>query len=437
MATFFDRQREKPVVQALYEPYYLGQNPFPNVALLNIATPEELRQANARFVRQVRENEITRLLRLINEAAPKQEAANFWVEGERGVGKTSIIVEAWNHFQQSDFYLPVFVRVPGGGVGALRSIFDATTQATSPDILRRAVFAFVYIRLKDGSSLPAGWDVPAVLQAVEDTNFAVLDEILDGKKPLGIDKKTFVNYVLDEARRAAFGAAVEKAVEVALRNDFIQGHLRLRPGSRKQYADSLAGLLRLLSGYYAKVVVFIDQLDTAWTQMKPKERSDFVSAVSEFVRLASGTCVLVMASYPEIPQQLGTAAYRETARVIPITESNRVFVAPFTDTAQVVAIIEKYLQSDSYRQSKKAQMEVEGIPSIYPFTEGAISVLREAFAGNIAEILVRARDLIERGRDSDFPLIDQQLVQSTLQVATMPEPTEVTDEEMKQMISPE
>ncbi|MBI1925252.1 ATP-binding protein [Candidatus Poribacteria bacterium] len=436
MSTFFDRQREKPTVQAVYVPYYLGQNPFPNVALLNIATPEELRQANSVFVRQVREKEIERLLRLIDEAAQNQGAANFWVEGERGVGKTSLIVEAWNHFQRSNVYLPVFVRVPRGGVDALGSIFDATTQAMSHEILRLAVFAFVYKRLKEDTSLPTGWDASALLQAIEDTNFVVLDEILQGKEPLSIEKRPFISFVLEGARRAAFSATVEKAIEVALKSDFTQGHLKLRPGSRKQYADSLASLLRLLTCYYEKVVVFIDQLDTAWTQMKPRERSNFVSAVSEFVRLSSGTCILVMASYPEIPQELSTA-YRETARVIPITDSNRVYVAPFTDTAEVVAVIERYLWSDNYRQSQKAQMERNGISLIHPFTEGAISVLREAFAGNISQILVYARDLIEKGRDNSFPLIDQQFTQSVLQVTTQPEPAEVTDEEMKEVISPE
>jgi len=434
MTSFFERQRAAAGVPASpYSGYHLAHNPFPAVPLLEVSTTEDLRRANACFVRRVREAELNRLLQLVRDAAREPRPANFWVAGERGVGKTSLIVEVWNELRRDDACLPVYIPLPLGGVDVLRSIFDAVAASVGPTAFRNAVYAFIYRRIDVSESLPSGLDPTQLKQQMEQSNFGILDQIFHGSVPAGIERRSFTTFVLDELRRANMGDAVQKAVESALKRDFVEGHLKLRPGPRKQYPESLAGLLRLLVCYYDKVVVFVDQLDTAWTRMTPRDRGNFVSVLSEFVRLAGNAGVLVMALYPELLPVLASE-YQEAVRVMPVTERNRIEVPPFTETEQVVEVLVRYLESDSLREERKPQMEVDGLMPLYPFTEAGVARLRETYEGNISRILVQAHDLIERGREADFPLLDEEFIRSALQLPVWEEERPVSDEEMKELI---
>jgi len=268
------------------------------------------------------------------------------------------------------------------------------------------------------------------LTQINETQGEVLDDILlRGNFSHGVAPEDLHLFVESIAKRARLGRRLEKAITVAVKKGFSAGYLELKPGFRKEFTESLSGLFHLLSAFYQKTVVFVDQLDTVWTKMKPRERGQFVGAMSDFVRLSVGTCVLVLTAYREITVQIGGGeSYKEAPRTLPITQSNVIDVPSFNDYRQVVKVLESYLNADAYRGEHLAELETQGYDQLYPFTEEGIRILSQHFQGNISRILLLAHDLIKVGQRDEYPLLDREYVTCILGTTPASEPLEPLEE---------
>lgn len=441
-------EKPEPVRKEDYTGYFLSRNPFIlDEDLVNIDGDDE----GTHFIKLVCAKEIARGWQLIEEEAFKDSPRNLWLIRDKSVANMYNFAVEGGVFRklvisENPRFLPVYVPLSEVFSGLLKGLHRLIVDRFLPDYLRNCVHAFAYQELKilaergeDKQVLPE-LDVPQFLKEMDETKGEALDDILFPKKPEEVEDTLPVTEASasepDEAeaekteetktgeqegvaadpRRDAlikfietksqekdysFGAAVQEAIFVSLRDGFEKGRARLEIPTG--YRESTPGLVRLITRFYHKVVINIDQFES-WEFFSEADKASFLGALTEFNFLSGGKIILLFTSDPLVFDTFDES-FRRGFQGVPLDLSLIASDISLLNTPeQTERVLRNFLQADPVHDNKELE----------PFTADGVAELISRSDGNILKGLELASSLIEKGSSQRFPSIDREFVSKSI-----------------------
>lgn len=205
-----------------FNAYYLLNNPFPTgAAILSIDSISDFKKQNKIFVREVRDTELIKLFAFLDEASTVKEPRHLWITGNKGTGKTALLVQAINEINllQNNKYIPVYVSMPYAGEQFATGIFNTLVTHMDGQVLRQCVAGLLKKTVAEhieGADYPEfrNGDIRGFQEKLEHGDSEIIDRILfQGTTPFQITKEFLGQMILMSARRHMMGEAVNKSLE--------------------------------------------------------------------------------------------------------------------------------------------------------------------------------------------------------------------------------
>jgi hypothetical protein len=225
-------------------------------------------------------------------------------------------------------------------------------------------------------------------------------------------REWLLSFVTSRAEQTKLGEQIRDTLRTTLTEGWKEGKKALDAASPQN--EVLMGLCRLMSRYFKKVIVFVDQLE-GWSGLDETEQATFLGAVAEFNFFATPAALLVFVSYDRALEEMGERIARQF-QLVNLNLRQAYLNLDGVGRDEVRLMILEFLNSDSYREERQDQVaEEQG--ELFPFTEEAVVELCERTGFNLTEILFAAHDLLEAGATKNYPLIGEPFVKSNLVTA--------------------
>lgn len=387
-----------------------------------------------RLARIVCAREIEKVLSAIKVEAGKNHPKNLWLIKDPDAANMYNVAVAAGVFRGlvisgDPRFFPVYVALPIVFATPLKRIYELMADRLQPKDMRNCVYTLITEELKglvergeDKEALPEV-DVPGLIEEITRTDGIVLDEILFPPKPAAEAAATeeeekaageeeitpvaetsvsepedprreaLINFIEGRVRdeTLSFPIVTQNAIVIGMRDGFEKGREALTVGSG--YRDALAGIIRLISYFYHKILIFIDQVEM-WEMFSDTEKAAFLGVMTEFGFLSGGRSMLVFASelaaYKAFDPNF-TKGYKKINLNLRLTHTDLDKLTSIEETEKVLI---DFLEADPIHKGK----------SLSPFTRDDVKDLVKRSKGNILKILEEARkllDSIEQGRRND------------------------------------
>lgn len=433
--SFFEKP--EPVRAKDYQGYFLSRNPFkPDESLINLEGEDE----TTRFRRMVCAREAEKVTYSIKEEAPKENPKSFWLVKDQTVGGMYNIMVQSGVFR--DFVIsenprifPVYIPFPQVFGKLFQSAYALMVDRLLPQYFRNCVYSFAYQELKglvergEAKQILPELDVPGFLKEMDKTKGEVLDEILFPKKPEEAEEETppvaeasaseeeqeepeppvdprkemLIKFIEDrsQAEGSGFTTAIQEAIFIGLREGFENGRSKLTMIAN--YGEAIPSLLHLISFFYHKTVLFVDQLDM-WPFVPKQEKASFLGDVTQLKFLSEGKIIFLFITDSDAYKAFDEGFSRGYEKLPLDLSLIGVDVATLNTPEEAEKVLVSFLKADAAHVGKELE----------PFTTDSVTELVSRSNGNIVKELDMAASLIEEGRSQGFPSIDKEFVTKSI-----------------------
>lgn len=376
-----------------------------------------------RLARIVCAREIEKVLSAIKVEAGKNHPKNLWLIKDPDAANMYNVAVAAGVFRGLVFsedprLFPVYVALPIVFATPLKRIYELMADRLQPKDMRNCVYTLLAEELKglvkrgeDKSVLPE-IDVPELIDEITKTDGIVLDEILFPPKPAaeaaateeeeekaaGEEETTpvepedprreaLINFVEGRVRDETLGfpTVTQNAVVIGMRDGFEKGREALTVGSG--YREALAGLIRLISYFYQKILVFIDQVEM-WEMFSDTEKAAFLGVMTELGFLSGGQSMLVFAGELSTYKAFDPNFTKGCKKINLDLRLTYTDLDTLTSVEGVERMLTDFLEADPIRREK----------GLRPFTRSDVEDLVRRAKGNTLKILEGARRMFEQYR---------------------------------------
>jgi len=413
--SYGERVKELGAKVVKYRKYGLSDNPFPPKAVVTDAVPN-ISETLSKFCWEIRNNEILDIHnKLIEPAYGNQQSTNIWLEGDIGVGKSSILIYMWKELEahRSD----VVTAYSELGTG-FPHVFDrVVTHLGQPFFGELALKAAGRVVCENSKVFFEKKDDPTLKEIEADKT--ALKKYLSASPSKSNEEKKMLN--TNQVANVFTTKLNELGVTTKLRDcvvemlsDPFEGYNDLFRISGVTKRKALSELFRVLRyADFRMVYLFIDQLDFMWRNVYKKQQQDrMVSELRQFANDTLGYVSIAATTYPDLTPQF-VSQYPQLITSLPITRTRIVHVLPLTSD-QAKTMTKKYLETVKTSES---------VPGLYPFTEQSIEYVCEMKNGSTRDILVDLHDILDEAVKECVKTVDIDFVKKFYEVQAKPPPT--------------
>jgi len=389
-----------------YQVYGLKDNPFPPQPIEAIGSKKELFEYARKVCEPVRRKEIdeikSKFFRVFLSRNPK--ATNLWILGDIGVGKTAILVHAWQLLEEKyKQILPIFIQCPQTGI---YGIYDMTLS-----YLDRGFF-------EDLSTALVGKVIQSHPELLEDKEAKSI-----AKKLAQPDKrKKEVLRLIDDSMIDIDAVARVGTMDFSNGRLFVEDRLLnwvlLFCSDQATYYEKLTGYPRngRLNGLatlfylihlmgYEMTVLIMDQLEYFWDTLTFHRRRALALDVRE----------LVQRSLPYM--SFATTTNVTTSDDMRYNHPTIYRALPWNDM-KVVKISRLSSQAARTLVVWYLNLERRKSTSCHPFTEKAIDVAYDLAGKNVGELLVGLHGILNKAVDQRKPPknIDENFIRKHMKI---------------------
>ena len=444
MKSFFEKP--EPFRAEDYKGYFLSRNPFkPDESLVNLEGEDDL----TRFRRMLCAREAEKVSHLIKEEAFEENPKGFWLVKDQTVGGMFNIMVQSGIFR--DFVIsenprlfPVYIPFPQIFGKFFPNVYSLMVDRLLPEYFRNCVYSFTYQELEglvergeDKQILP-DLGVPGFLKEMDETKGEVLDAILFPKKPeeelapvaetsvseeeppvaeasasdqepkeeeppADPRKDMLINFIetRSQAEGSGFTTAIQEAIFIGLREGFENGRSKLTMIAK--YEEAIPSLLHLISFFYHKTVLFVDQLDM-WPFVPKQEKASFLGDATQLKFLAGGEIVFLFITDADAYKAFDESFSRGYEKISLDLSLIGTDIATLNTQEETEKVLASFLKADAAHMG-------EGLE---PFTADGVAELVSRSSGNIVKGLETAASLIEKGKSQGFPPIDKKFASNNI-----------------------
>lgn len=410
-----------------YRKYGLSNNPFPTKAILADWVPN-IDEILSTFCWEIRKDEILEIHdKLIEEAYYSGKSTNVWLQGDVGVGKSSIMIYMWKEIQKHRPDVVALYSELGTGFAYVyeRVISQLGLNFFSDLVLKLA--AAVVLKNPD-----LVLEDEAILEELKKDPLSIEKYIRGGQEEAGkeetkIDVDQLTGVLQTELNQLGVTTKLRDCL-VKMLEDPYEGYNALFKIASTQRRKALSELFRVFKfAGYRMSYLFLDQLDFMWRNVYKKTQQDkIVQEIRQFANETLGHLSIATTTYPDLTP-LFESQYPHLKASLPITKRKIVEIKPL-DAQEAKTMTTKYLEKVKTSES---------IPGVYPFTEQAIDFICEYRMGLPRDILIDLHDILDEAVEKCVKIIDVDFVKKFYEVQeksgeVSPVPTKgVTEKEAK------
>jgi hypothetical protein len=461
MSSLFEKP--EPVRAKDYKGYFLSRNPFkPDESLVNVEGEDDVtrfrRMVCAREVEKVssliKEQALAESPKNFWLVKDQTVGGMYSIVVQSGVFRDFVISENPRLF-------PVYIPFPQVFGKLFQNVYSLMVDRLLPQYFRNCVYSFTYQELKglvqreEEKQVFPDLDVPGFLKEMDETKGDVLDEILFPKEPeeeeeepppvaeasasepdeekepkaeasasepdeekepkeekteeTGAEaqeeapadprKDMLINFIetRSQAEGSGFTTAIQEAIFIGLREGFENGCSKLTMTAN--YGEAIPSLLHLISFFYHKSVLFVDQLDM-WPFVPKQEKASFLGDATQLKFLSGGEIVFLFITDADAYKAFDksfSSGYEKLPLDLSLIGTDISTLGTPEETEKVLV---SFLKADPAHSKK----------GLEPFASDSVAELVSRSNGNIVEELDMAATLIEKGRSQGFPSIDKEFV---------------------------
>jgi len=344
---------ELPSLSNRYSTLGLERNPFPSIPVFSLFTSQRYACCQHLFQRQLR-----CLSDFFSQSEKKRGVRVFFINGERGSGKSAFLFELSN--QNNSSFFPVFVQ--------------AFTTGGFSDLLDRYLEWMGF----------RGY-ISNIIDIMETLGINL------EKETLVYNRKRMYDHVL--SRVAATGENVDAARRIfQVLTDLEDGFCKLFKTSRK--AEIFATLMNLLRNTKGKrPLIIMDNLENRWEAM-PGYSNSFIEKLEEFDEATHFKCNYVFSSAALSRNQMEESIIASSLcrvschrRLLQGTRYYRTSTSKLT-IGSIQKVILEYLTGARSGDKKRCN-------GISPFTFSVVKRLVKATKGNLRQVITFSHDIVE------------------------------------------
>ncbi len=461
MEKFFEKKEY--ISKPSYPQYFLQHNPFyVSQALLE---KQDAGDTRSLFLRHVYQKEINRIMAFIGDLASQPGMPRLWILKDDSASPEHSIAVIGGIFRtllrsESPRFYATYAPLPMLAENPLREVTHLLVDRFQDPIFRRCLYSFIYQELEkvlesnQANEVLPEVDVEDILARMNETRGEVIEEILFPKKEeeeeSGVESqesevesqesgeeeesevesqesedtglkvketeeekkqkeiaRRLADFIVEVSKKMQFGAQVESAIEVTVRESFSKGLSNL--SQYLKYRELIPGLIQLLFYVYKRVVVLVDQLEM-WGMFEEAQKGRFIGTLSELEWLAKDKAILIFSSYAETLEEVGetyTAGFIK--QTLDLKLANIDVATPLSDE-QLTEVLSEFMASDPYRTQKKDNLKRKKLDDLYPFTEDGVKQIIEHEYSDIVNVLDLSGRLLDEGRQAGYPIIDREFV---------------------------
>jgi len=411
-----------------YNKYGLSSNPFPSKAIVTdwLMNIEEVL---AKFSWEIRKKEILELHdKLIEEAYYSQKSTNAWLQGDIGVGKSSILIYMWRELQTHRSDVVTLYSELGSGFSHVfeRVVSQLGYPFFSDLILRLAASvvqknADIFLEKDDPILKELELDKTAIKKYLGFTSETVE---APEKEEIRIDLDQLSNVLQTELNQLGVTTKLRECLVKMLKDPYAGYNELFSKISSLNRRKALAELFRVFKyAGYRMSYLFIDQLDFMWRNVyKTAQQNKIVQELRQFANETLGYLSIATTTYPDLTPVFASQ-YPHLTAALPVSKRRIIHVDPL-DAQQAKTMTTKYLESVKTSNS---------IPGLYPFSEQAIDFICEQKGGIPRDILVDLHDILDYAIEQCVKIIDvdfvkkyYELVEEEEKGAPKPPPEKIT-----------
>lgn len=411
-----------------YRKYGLSDNPFPTKAILTDWIPN-IDEILSTFCWEIRKDEILEIHdKLIEEAYYSGKSTNVWLQGDVGVGKSSIMIYMWKELQKHRSDVVALYSELGVGFPHVyeRVISQLGLNFFSDFILKLAVAVVLknpdLVSEKDEAILEELKEDPSSIE-----KYIRGEQEEAGKEETKIDVNQLAGVLQTELNQLGVTTKLRDCL-VKMLEDPYEGYNALFKIASTQRRKALAELFRVFKfAGYRMSYLFLDQLDFMWRNVYKKTQQDkIVQEIRQFANETLGHLSIAATTYPDLTPTF-ESQYPQLKASLPITK-RKIVEIKILDTQEAKTMTTKYLEKVKTSES---------IPGFYPFTEQAIDFICEYRMGLPRDILIDLHDILDEAVEKCVKIIDVDFVKKFYEVQeksgeVSPVPTKrVTEKEAK------
>lgn len=407
-----------------YDIYYLRRNPFPTKPIAPYYDPEETTEAISKFCETARKEELDFIRnKFIKPAIEEKESTNIWLEGDVGVGKSSLLIKCWDELRKRKnvvaIYAPIYSGLSSEGFykGWIRQLGIEFFEDLAYRLLQAA-----FIEKLDALLSHLNFDErekvkPKIESAVKE-NYKILRQIFYGPK---ISEAKELRYIDKNELIKQFeywlasipGVTCKRLISSSRSSPAIISLFLQKPEEAfkslvdlypPRYAISVLQDIILLSDKagYDMTFLFLDQLDFQWERAgwSKSKKDKIILELRTLVAEVSGKLAIASTTYPHLSPVL--RGDPDLMSALPMTPERLCLVGRLSREA-MREIFATYLKLERTR---------EDVPELLPFTVDAVDEITSREMGNTRQILIAAHDILNKAADEKVKQINRDYVKS-------------------------
>lgn len=438
MNIFSENMFEKPKRNypiAKYLPLGFGDNPIPGTVGFGMAKIGN----KSIFSVDLRKKEIEEFDNIIKRLLETDKSSLVWLAGEKGIGKTALTQYYFGEENEKSmlkesptaFYPCVLEYQDQKGIQLLKTphkiiLHSLVKLIHSQHISNKLVYTLLtgliyriavldkYKNYRNVLEEKLGVKLADVKSLIEKKGNQYIIDVLDKKENLLPENLvSFIEY-LNTAGLVNFSDAFSER----FLNQFILTHpqdflicddikkfLLPKNGSPSDFENRIVDIINFLTLTYQKVILVIDQLDTAWeaSDKAPSRKKKFTQQLASLLRrLEKTNTVIILAVNPQGKKEIESDIHKmdldEARRLFSVSET--LLVASLKTKEQLLKCLDEFFKKDKYRNDNLDSFtniaESKAIPfETYPIDSSACEGIVEIADGSLSEALGKTKSLID------------------------------------------
>jgi hypothetical protein len=393
-----------------YRKYGLSDNPFPSKAIFTDWAPN-IAEILETFCWEIRKEEILEIHdKLIEEAYYNQKSTNVWLQGEVGVGKSSILIYMWKQLQTHRSDVVALYSELGSG---FPYVYERVIAQLGRDFFRNLVLKLAATVVLKSPELFLKKDDPIIEElkkdalSIEKYLGEVETEEADEEEKGKIDINQVSNVLQSELNQLGVTTKLRDCLVKMLKDPYAGYNELFAKIASTQRRKALGELFRVFKfAGYRMSYLFLDQLDFMWRNVFKKAQQDrIVQELRQFANETLGYVSIATTTYPDLTP-IFESQYPHLKAALPITKRKIVDIKPL-DAQEAKIMTTKYLEKVKTNES---------IPGLYPFTEQAIDFICEYRGGLPRDMLVDLHDILDEAVEQCVKIIDVDFVKKYYEV---------------------
>lgn len=412
------------VPQKKYERYYLARNPFPAVAMSPTFRESQLNKAFKTFCEEARKEELDRIWEnFIRPAYQEGISINHWLEAEVGGGKSAIMIYLdqllKDRMKTKEDIVSLYAPIGNGFSDVYSCVVSQLGKNFFEETIYRILNAVFLSNLDKILIEPSDENKETVKKLIE-KDFLVVREVFHPPEepilPLAIiDKERLKRALLAElAGNIKCSQLIKethsrRAILLQFLDDPETAFQNLALLYRNFRFDALLDFIYLFEkAGYVTTYLFLDQLDhqVVYAHWGRGKLDKIMMRIRLLVVESLGNLATIATSYPFLSAQLRGS--EELIAALPWTDERVTLLTPLSNE-DVRSIFVKYLQSERTK---------EDVPELAPFKIGAVDKINEMQRGNIRDILINARSILEKAANEGVDVITSEFLDEYYRVQT-------------------